>query len=323
MPKTLSASRSLSTNTLYLINHYEGISYILDTPNLDLGSAAKTSGVFRYPYLDFFTSYISEKDFLAEAMHIITKDYIGISTKLINTVIVDLKDHSTLQSSLSDDTYIACYLGLFTVGVSQKVISYVPTEFLNKSYVFTQSVLPNIVLNDVEDQVLRDEFYASVDIEFPDNSKILFTGGRLLQKDKEAYRLHLLTSLVSSPGYYNIFIDLYDTFCVSSLRVKTKPYHLIALLNDPTGIECLLDFEDGSKQLVDVLANDIFIIPLGNFALQKISVKGKLLGLREYALKRDETPNYIVLDCRNKKEHASSDMVKKYVDKLEVLKGAF
>lgn len=262
---------------------------------------------YKYPYYINDESFI--KDLIATAskeMGINPTEYnlIGCGFPTVEAACLDLAYISTLDKLISKSSkYFTVLVNIFTLMTPVGFLSAahtIDTDEEDMNMLFNLALYGHTIYPDNFDQMKIDHsvrFYPPEAVA-PDSSKpILFTGDRFSSSIRSVNGSHLfLLDLLKMPGIYEVKIDDKNAFSTLALLSEYDPAYTNALneyefeslgtvVNTPGSAECLLSNEDGSSQLFDVKANDIFVIPVEAQATPRLMVKNSVLGTRDVTIK--------------------------------------
>lgn len=144
-----------------------------------------------------------------------------------------------------------------------------------------------------------------------ENRPKLISGDILQAGNKEiknALYIYLI-SIIKPLGFHSVFIDERDSY-YHFLLLKTfssefetlyneyQPEAMGTLLNSPGETSCLFESEVGTKQLVELASNKLFIVPSGVSTNYRVLVKNTVLGDVERQVKGGSIG--IMIDTRDK-----------------------
>lgn len=278
---------------------------------------------YNYPY------FIKDETFIKGLIKLAAKElgysFSGVPLICCGFPTVFASEQLGAASSLTLDKIFPKYPGITPVYVSNSTvissagfISAQNPSLIDKSTLssyYASSVYPFIIHADNLDQLKADNlvrFYPP-EIIFSENFKpIVFTGDRFspVHKDTSVSYL-LLLDLLKTPGVYEVEIDTKNALAnLAMLNMYSPEYNQIihdykfdsigTLINSPGATECLIENSDGTSQVIDVGANDIFIIPMEEAPPVRVFIKNNVLGSIEKKVRGGKLG--LIIDTRSKND---------------------
>ncbi len=276
------------TYSPYLYSHFysEGtfnadlINYFLKAHKLKKANTQViVAGLYDIPKIDFdiaFSSKITQliKDVawtypvMANYQSIITRDEIIYSQKM--------KGKNTLMSDLASNMDIYNFSDL-SFQISHAIVQS-QTLDLNKALNSDSITIFGELLHHISGQEKSLMYKLMLDLVIPIGVyKILFD-----EKLAFVHKLLLSTSTIEVDG--NLLTDATSELCT--------------LINVPGETSCLIESEIGTSQLIDIKAEDVFILPLASQSQVKVLLKNQSTGTRE--LKVSGGRLGLIIDTRSK-----------------------
>ncbi len=279
--------------------------------------------LFNYPY------FIKDESFVREVIKLASKE-LGFKTAGVPIVCSGFPsvygaDFLGAAASATLDMLLPKYTGLTPVFVSPSTVissggfySTLNPSFINDdnlSPYYDMSLYPHIVHVDNLDQLNADHVirFFSKDLIVSDGSvPVVFTGDRFSTSYKDnTTSFMLLFDLLKSPGVYDIKLDTRNALPnlamlnayspeYSSLVQEYKYDSLGTLVNSPGSVECLVENEDGTSQIIEVAQDSIFTIPMLESSLVRILLKGPGIGSVEKKVRGGRLG--LVIDTRIKSD---------------------
>lgn len=256
--------------------------------------------VFNYPYIS------ENENFLKDLVKLATKE-LGIKLSDCDVLTCGFPEvlggflNPKMSYSLEKvipkiSNYFTCFVDNFTVITPNGFLSCADISELNAEDVNALSNLllyRNVIQTDTFDQINVDNmirFFPKEITSLRTGSSVLFSGDRFSSSFKDdAFSYLLMFDLIKTPGIFQIKLDknnmLANLVMVSMYNqefpnlAKDRSFLDVGcLVNAPGGAEILRESQDGSSQLVDVKAGEVFIIPVLENTTSRIVVKSQSLG---------------------------------------------
>ncbi len=164
----------------------------------------------------------------------------------------------------------------------------------------------------------------------PDSPKpIIFSGDRFSTAFKGDTASYLfMCDLVKTPGVYEIKMDNNNMLAPLTLAMDYNnglkdllldyPFTNIGtMVNAPGAVECLVETEEGTSQLLDVSSDDLFILPMASGSNTRVLIKNNILGTTERVINGGKLG--LIIDTRNKtdKKYFNKGYFEKHLKKWE------
>lgn len=256
--------------------------------------------VFNYPYIS------ENEDFLRDLVKLVTKE-LGVKLSDCDVLTCGFPEvlggflNPKMSFSLDNvipkiSNYFTCFVNNFTVITPNGFLSCADITKLDAEDVNALSNLVlyrNVIQTDTFDQINVDNmirFFPKDITALKSGSAILFSGDRFSSSFKDdAFSYLLMFDLIKNPGIFQLKLDknnmLANLVMVSMYNqefpdlAKEHSFSDVGcLINAPGGAEILRESQDGSTQLVDVKAGEVFVIPVLENTTSRIVVKNQALG---------------------------------------------
>jgi hypothetical protein len=184
------------------------------------------------------------------------------------------------------------------------------TEGYLPNHLANLSIYPQMTTIEPLDTASLDDLVRFYDIEMPDTSPVVFTGGRFsAHANEDPFTYLLMLDLLKSPGVYEVRVDDQNVFAgLALLSIYDKKYsHVLlehsfktvgTLMNVPGGVECYIEADEGTTQFIEVGDETLFLVPTLGSLNTRVVVRNQQMGSFERYVSGGALG--LIIDTRNK-----------------------
>jgi hypothetical protein len=316
---------------LSLFEGYTEISFVLFYNELD----ANDHKVFKFPYTYSFNLF--GNSFSREKFY---RDVFGIALKELN---VDLKDCELYASGImtppdlpfetvKSSTALAnlspnhIFVSSQSISIYDQHYSSIPLDLDSKLMDFRANLdlYHNIVYKESLDIVMKDALLRSLisKNQFSlDQQSYVLTGDRFREAHYNRGLAHLLVlDILKNPGIYHLRLDennlVANSFLLSTQNIEFPS--IGTLVNVEAPAEVLYESDIGTSQIIDLVEDQIFILPLDSGSTARIIVKNSDNVMERMVNGGDIGVIFDTRDKKNKPEFKEVylNMIKEHLHKI-------